>query len=456
MKAVSVKRVLAIALTICFALSLHWCSGRYWHLSSAQEAAIGITILASFLWITELVPLFIVSFIILGLNIVLLSPLLKQPHQLNIFFQPFFSNIILLFLGGFVISKLFQIYKFDKQLARTLLQLSKGRPLGVLIAVILMSTTLSMWMSNTATAAVVITLLLPICEQLDEQEPFRKALFLAVPFSCNIGGFGTPIGSPPNAIALAALNKMGILVGFIDWVLWAIPIVLVLGLVICLLLYKMFKPKFSSLDISAVDNTSIIWTRKSWLALGIIVLTILGWMFSSTIGVSSGTISLIPIVMAFALKILDESEFRRLPWDVLFMVGGGVSLGVAIQVTNLSEILLNSLGEVPISPVILLLSISFMVMLISTFMSNTATAGIVMPLIGGLSIGGISTEVAVLMVTLGCSLAMALPISTPPNSIAFSSGILKPSDMLRAGSLTAVIGVIVVGFLGFLYWQAII
>ena len=411
-------------------------------LTPAQELAALVSIVAVLLWVGEIVPLFVVGFVILGFNIMVLPSLLPEV-DVQVFFKPFFSNIILLFLGGLVISRVFQVYHFDKVLTKKLLKLSNGKPFALLGGVVFLSASLSMWMSNTATSAVVLSALLPLSSSLEESDRFRKALFLAVPFACNIGGFATPIGSPPNAIALSALAKSGYDISFTQWMIWTLPLTCVLLLGTSVLLFKMFPTHNKRIPIEGMKDYQIDWTRKHSLAAGIVSFTILSWLLSSYISVSSGAVAIIPIVLAFSTGLLDEEEFRSLPWDVLFMVGGGISLGVLIQETQLDQFILKYINIDMSYPVLSLFMLSMMVMCFSTIMSNTATAGIVLPVVLSLVNPDVSSVQLALIVTLGCSLAMGLPISTPPNAIAFASGHIKTADMFKAGVLVGIIGIII-------------
>ncbi|NRA63369.1 MAG: SLC13/DASS family transporter [Pseudobacteriovorax sp.] len=422
-------------------------------LSPAQSRVAMLLGVATILWVSEIVPLFVVSFIILGTNLIFIAPVAVTKHASTVYFEPFFSSIILLFLGGFVVSKLFQTYHFDKQLAMMLLKYTKGRSLQLLIGMVLLAAGLSMWMSNTATAAVVLVLLLPIATQLDQDDPLRKSLFLAVPFACNIGGFATPIGSPPNAIALAALQKNGYQVGFLQWFSWTFPIVMILCLLIIGVLWVCYRPKHSVVvfDESSLEKPQ--WTKPRIMALMIIILTILGWMFSRQLGVASSTMSLLPIIGAFSLKLLDEGSFKQLPWDVIFMVGGGVSLGLSLQAAGIDQTirdLLNGWKEVSLAAMVIL---GILVMALSTFMSNTATAGLILPLVVVVGDRFDLAEEGALLVTLACSAAMTLPISTPPNSIAFSSGMLEVRDIVKAGSVISLVSVTIISICALGYWR---
>lgn len=199
-----------------------------WGLTPQQQIAFSILIIAATLWISEAIPLFVTSFIIVALQVVWLAPAMSEagaPVPTQTFLSPFFSNIILLFLGGFTLSSALHKYHLDQRIALWIMARTGGAPSRLLLAVILISAILSMWMSNTATAAMMFAIILPIMSQLPADAPFTHALALSIPFACNIGGLGTPIGTPPNAIALSWLQGAGVDITFLGWMVVALPVV---------------------------------------------------------------------------------------------------------------------------------------------------------------------------------------------------------------------------------------
>ena len=183
-----------------------------------------LVVMAAVLWVTEAVPLFVTSLLILLLELGWLKPVLNE-HGIEVpsslFMAPFFSNVVLLFLGGFVLSAGFQKYRLDEQIARWVLDRSGGKPSRVLASVIAVTAVLSMWMSNTATAAMMLGLSMPMLSRVPSDDPFRRALPLGVAFAANFGGLGTPIGTPPNAIAVQAMDAQGIAPAFATWIVMA-------------------------------------------------------------------------------------------------------------------------------------------------------------------------------------------------------------------------------------------
>ncbi len=425
-------------------------------LTRSQEITAIILIIAAVLWITEWVSLFVVSFLILALEIIWLLPVLQVEElasKKDIFFSPFFSNIILLFLGGFVLSSLMQKYGLDIKFAQLILDRTKGKPAMTLLGIILVCSFLSMWISNTATTAMMLTMVFPLLKRIPDDQPFRKALVLAIPFACNLGGIGTPIGTPPNAIALSYLTKQGFNLSFLDWILFTSPFLVFFLVLLWQLLLRVFPAGDLTLEIDVRDSGKT--TYKHVLAISIFGLTAIGWFTGSYTGLSTGTVALLPIIACFWLGLLDSSDFRSLPWDVLYMVAGGLALGVALNTSGLGAVLV---GQLPLdaSPLILLSIAAGVALVMSTVMSNTATAGLIIPLVMSLNFASEYMLSLVLALAMMCSMAMALPVSTPPNAIAFSSNAIKTKDMIMIGGLIGVVGFIVVALVGSAYWKFMI
>lgn len=421
-------------------------------LSTAQMKTVLILLLAATLWASEWLPLFLVSFIILALELVWLTPSVVS-EGLSVsdsqFFAPFFSNIILLFMGGFVLSSIMQKASLDARFAHWILQVTKGEPAQTLLGIILACAFLSMWMSNTATTAMMLTLILPLIKRMRPDVPFRVGLVLSIPLACNLGGIGTPIGTPPNAIAMSYLAAKGINVSFGQWMSYMLPFLAMTLLVLWYALLKVYPA--GDEKISVPDVTLKPLKPRQWISLGIFLITVLGWLIGGQFGLKTGTVALFPIIASFWLGLLDQNDFRALPWDVLFMVAGGIALGVAIDITALGDVIVSVL---PLSGSyqLLVVAVVLLAAVLGTVMSNTATAGLLIPLIVSFNLPQTYLLVLILAVTLNCSTAMILPVSTPPNAIAFGSGVIQARDLARMGLLMAFLGIVVAFTLGPLYW----
>jgi sodium-dependent dicarboxylate transporter 2/3/5 len=423
-----------------------------WGIPEPGHVALFILVLAALLWITELLPLFVTSLVILLLCLTWLrGSLLENGIEVgaSTFTAPFFSDIILLFLGGFVLAAGLQKYRLDEQMARWVMR-KTGRSVPRLIAGIMAITAfLSMWLSNTATAAMMLSLCLPIIRRLEEDDRYRKAILLAVPFSANIGGLGTPIGSPPNAIAMQYLAELNAAPGFAQWMLAGVPMAAILLVVAWLLLTRIYrghpgKPDFESEPIEIERTPGLIVVGS------VTLVTVLGWLTTGLHPFSSGTVGLIPVIVLFGTRILDTQDLRRLSWDVLLMMGGGLCLGAAISISGLADWLVGILPTEGAEVWMLIIAFGFMASLMSSVMSNTATANLIMPVVIGLTFEPVSP--ILIGVAYACSLAMPLPISTPPNAIAFSSGALRAGDMIRPGVLITAAGLVLTFFVCYWWW----
>lgn len=424
-------------------------------LSMSRPAGVALCILtvAAVLWVTEAVPLFVTSFLILFLNIVWMVPLLAKtatPVSAARFTAPFFSDVILLFLGGFVLSAAFRRYGVDERLARAVLQRTGDRPESLLMGVMATTAFLSMWMSNTATTAMMLGLAGPLLTQVAATDPFRKALTLGIPFAANIGGLGTPIGTPPNAIAVQVMTQTGSAPSFAAWITMAAPMFAIMLFVTWRLLLHLHPTGLRRVAFPAVPSTEFD-ARGAFVA-AIAVLTIGGWLTSGLHGLSSGTVALVPVITFFSLRILKPADLRQLPWDVLILAGGGLSLGVAASSSGLAAWVVSHVpvGEAPL--VIVALGFALVASVMSTFMSNTATANLLIPMAVSLPVG---LERPILcLVAFACSASMALPVTTPPNAMAFGSGHIQVRDMVWPGGLATLVGILA-AVLSVFWWRLV-
>lgn len=403
-----------------------------------QERAVVILALAACLWLTELLPLFVTSLLILYWQISWLNPL-RGPGPAAQWFaetlSPYFSDMTLLFLGGFALSLLLQRSGVDRLLASRILRQTGGEPKSLLLALIAAAAFLSMWVSNTATAAMMIALVLPMAQRLSPHDPLRTSMLLAVPFGCNLGGLGTPIGTPPNSLALSALKQSGIHVSFIDWMLVSMPLMVVGCLGLWWVLVVLYPSQSRSLDLGQGEQPRLDDEAKQGLA--VFITAALLWVFGGSIGLSSGMVGLMLVIWIFGSGGLPAKDFLRLPWDTLMMISGGLAMGRMMQWTGLGEDLVSYWPDS--WPFFLtLMVLSGLAALLTTFMSNTASASLLLPLV--MSLGQVAADQQLFALTVAwmCSLTMLLPVSTPPNAIAHGSGLLSSRAMLKTASLHGV------------------
>ncbi|OGG95298.1 MAG: hypothetical protein A2527_07825 [Candidatus Lambdaproteobacteria bacterium RIFOXYD2_FULL_50_16] len=422
-------------------------------LNLPQSVSFMILVLAALFWVTEWIPLYLTSFMILLLQLVWLVPAIDPAAPKGArapYLAPFFSEIILLFLGGFVLASLLHKFGLDRRLANGLLKWTGTSPAKAMLGFMMASALLSMWMSNTATAAMMFAILLPVAQKIPEGNPFAKGLAVSIPFACNLGGLGTPIGTPPNAIALNFMATKGVHISFLGWMAATIPFMLFFIFILWFFLLKIFPHGGYQLELPEASEGGLSGVQK--LVLGIFGLTVTCWFASDLLDLSIGTLSLIPVILAFGFGLLKGPDFKALPWDVLFMVGGGICLGVGLDKSGLTAKIVTLIPEDQTFWIILV-AFGIVAALMTTFMSNTATANLLVPLAVSLN-----QEVGLLaiMIAMNCSTAMALPISTPPNAIAFGSGLLETRDMYRPGVLISLVALASTLVLGAWYWPFIL
>jgi len=426
-----------------------------------------IFLVATVFWSTEVIPLYATSLCILGMELLFLAtdrglatvlPSLydnfpndpQTGNPLAISYKEVFSSfadpIIILFMGGFLLSAAVTKHGLDRVIAARFLRPFTNRPIVLIYAVLLISGFFSMWMSNTATAAMMIAIIAPLLKGLPAGDRFHRAVILAVPFGANIGGIGTPIGTPPNAIAMSALQKAGITVSFLDWMIVAAPLALLLLAVTGVLLYRFFPPQ-PGLKLPELEKPKKVDTQGK-LTLGILLITIGLWLTGEIHRIHPAGVALLAAAALTTLRVLDRRDVDSIDWNVLILMWGGLSLGSLMEKTRLVDYIvalpvLDTIvgiegvwGAIVLTVFIVILSVT-----LSTFMSNTATAALIIPMAMALSPAN-QGELAILT-ALACSFAMAMPVSTPPNAVAFATGDVPVGSMIRAGGVISVICIIV-------------
>lgn len=437
-------------------------------LSEAGHVALGIFFLAAAFWMLEPFPIYATSVLIIFLQVILLSKegFLFQsvteaytPDSYTAFLGTLANPIIILFLGGFVLADAAVKYDLDKNLTRLLLRPFGTNPVFILLGLMVVTGLLSAFMSNTATTAMMMTVILPIIAKTDMKDPLRIGIALSIPFAANIGGIATPIGTPPNAVVIGALSQQGINIPFGEWMILATPLVILMLIFAWLLLYFMFRPdtKEIILDMKGSFNRS----NNALILYGVFVVTVVLWVTESFHGVKSAIVALIPVVFLTLTGVIKKEDIRKLPWEVLWLVAGGISLGISMKSTGLAEWIVTSIDWSSFGIFMLILVFSAVAILMSNFLSNTVTATLLIPLAVSLATSGIAGEgfsliIISLVIGVSASLAMMLPISTPPNAIAMSTGTLETRDMAKAGFVIGVMGILVIMVYALFYWPLII
>lgn len=438
-------------------------------LTIIQQRMIAIFAFAALMWIVEAVPAWVTSVLIIVVMLFTvsdsgISTLIDPANYVGAATQEdakgtlqlmglinykdiiaaFADPTVMLFMGGFVLALVASKSGVDVTLARALLGLFGKNSKVLLLGFMLVTAVFSMFVSNTATAAMMLTFLAPVFRTLPENERGRIALALAIPIGCNIGGIATPIGTPPNGIALGALKEAGINIGFLDWMLMMTPLMIAILLLSWVVLLFMYRFKSPTLEIKIEGGA-----KKGWQTTAIyivLIMTIALWCGEKLFGINSYVVALFPVGAFTALGIVTGEDIKKLDWPVLWMVAGGFALGTGMKKSGLAEALVNSIPFSEWNIFAVVVGAGLICWLLSTFISNSASAALMVPIL--VTVGtGMSEQLApfggvamlVVGLALSASFAMALPISTPPNAIAYSTGLVKTSQMTRVGLIVGAI-----------------
>lgn len=358
----------------------------------------------------------------------------------------FANPIIILFLGGFILAIAATKSGLDVLLARSLIKPFGKKSENVLLGFLLITGVFSMFVSNTATAAMMLTFLTPVFAALPANGKGRIALTMSIPVAANLGGMATPIGTPPNAIALQALNgpelHMGI--GFGQWMAFMFPLVIVLLLISWFILKKEFPFSQKTIELKIEGHVHHGW--RMWVVCITFAVTILMWLFDRVTGVDANTVALIPIATFAITGVITAKDLQQINWSVIWMVAGGFALGLGMNGSGLATAAIASIPFGSWSPMVILIISGLICYFLSNFISNTATAALLVPILAvvcngmGDSLNAIGGTSTILMgIALSASAAMCLPISTPPNAIAYSTGLIDQKSMLKIGIITGVL-----------------
>ena len=437
-------------------------------LTVVQQRTIALFVFAAFMWILEVVPAWATSIITMVLLIFTVSDgqfaFLRAGENLGTlvsykdFMAQFASPTIMLFMGGFVLAIAATTVGLAVVLAKVLLAPFGKNPKTVLLGILLVVAVFSMFMSNTATAAMMLAFLAPVLKNLPADGKGRIGLALAIPIGANIGGIGTPIGTPPNVIALGYLKEnLGIEIGFGDWCIRMVPFVIVMLIIawFFLLLFFPFKAKEIKLEINADRKKDFHF----WVVAATFVITIVLWLIpEKKTGLNSNEVALIPFAVFVATGVFSKNDFKEINWDVLWMVAGGLALGTALMKTGLAKVLVDTIPFATMPALVVIIVSGIVGYAIANFLSHTSAANLLLPILAtvatAVDLRAFGGSAALLIgLAISTSVAMILPISTPPNAIASSTGLVETKDMAKMGVIMGLVGLVlgyaVLIFVGF-------
>ena len=432
-------------------------------LNPLEIRVIGVFVMAALFWILQPFPIWSTSMLVIVLMIVTMSDSALAPFRVDgvtmishkSVMATFANPIIMLFLGGFFLAAAATKYKMDLNLARVLLKPFGKNPKFVLLGLMLITAVFSMFMSNTATAAMMLAILAPVLKLFDEDDRGKAAFALAIPLGANIGGMGTPIGTPPNAIALGALNDAvarGDLVAnpvtFGQWMAFGIPYVIVLMVIAWLLLLKIYPIKMKEMVLNIEGAGKFDTSPKAIIVYVTFVVCVILWVTGKNVhGINDNAIAMIPMAVFALTGVITKKDLNAMSWDVLWLVAGGFALGVGLNATGLAAHLIKTIPFASWSPLALMIGCGVICLFMANFMSHTSTATLLVPILCAVGIAcqdnlvGLGGVTALLVsVAFASSLGMSLPISTPPNALAHATGYTDTNGMAKTGIVMGIAG----------------
>lgn len=464
-------RTLTICAFVAGLLLLVPLSGDFTH-AVRFTAAIGL--LMALLWLTEAVPM----------GLTALIPLVAFPlagiSSGEKIAQPYANPAVFLFLGGFLVASTFERWGLHRRMAFFALSRVGTEPRRIVFAVILVTAFLSMWISNTATTLMMTPIAVAIVGGLGKEIRTAEATLLGVAYAASLGGLGTPIGTPTNLIFLGAVRELfptAKTITFAEWMLFGVAYLVIL-VPLCWLIVivtsrvpkgaaipldslgierpgAMTRPEKTALVLCAA--TALLWIFRADINLGTFVLK--GWasLFPAAKMINDATVAVAMAFLAFLLpigggkRLLEWEEFKRIPWDVLILFGGGFALADALESSGFSRWAGARLAFVGgWQPVLMIVAICIVVTLLSEVASNVATATAMMPIAAALATS-INVHPYFLMIpaVLAASSGFMLPVATAPNTIVYSTGLVRVRAMARGGVMLDIAAAIVITFLMF-------
>ena len=408
-------------------------------LTVVQQRIIAIFVFATLSWLTECIPAWATSLSIMTIMCITVSEnsfkvfkgdgigeLLKSKDIMASFADP----IIMLFLAGFILAIAASKSGLDTLLAKNMIRPFGKKSENVLLGFLFITGIFSMFISNTATAALMLTFLTPVFASLPADGKGRIALTMSIPLAANLGGMGTPIGTPPNMIAMA-------------------PLVIILLLISWRVILYFFPFNKKTIELKITGEIHRGW--RMYVVIATFIVTILLWVIPKEVtGINTNTVSMIPMGVFAITGVITAKDLQQIDWSVIWMVAGGFALGLGMNGSGLADVAIESIPFGNWSPIVILMVSGFICYFLSNFISNTATAALLMPILAVVCramgdklgvIGGTST--VLIGIAIAASTAMCLPISTPPNAIAYSTGVIHQKDMLKAGLTCGLISLII-------------
>lgn len=430
--------------TVCIAFLISWLHPVQEALQNGDLSADGvwmlrITIIAAGLWLTEAIPAFATAMLVMALELLLITGSeVSAGWNWSELLSVWGSPLIWLFFGGFLLAEAFRSVELDQLATRFILKRSGNKYTQVTLALSALTFVLSMFMSNTATITVVVALLAPFLKSNDFPIS-KRGLLLALAVSANLGGMVTLVGTPPNAIAAVSMSEVGIQISFFKWMLIAAPFALVLFFLSFLYIRRCYfsKELDAFLEFSE-ESEGVLFTSSMAQRLFvcfILLVTVVMWLSQPLHGINPTITAFLAITALSMTGVLTSVSLKNIPWDILILMAGGLSLGKGISETGLASYLTGMFTD-SLSVTAIGIIFAYLAIMMSNFMSNTAASNALLPLVvSATTYSDSMSPHVVLAATFACSCAILLPVSTPPNAICYSTGKMKQSDYARLGLL---------------------
>ncbi|OBT09377.1 Anion transporter [Vibrio sp. UCD-FRSSP16_10] len=420
-----------------------------------HHVVLGLCILSfvAILWLTEALHVTVTAILIPILAVIF--DIFDTQTALGNFSNP----IIYLFLGGFALAAAMHVQGLDKVIADKVLIFAKGKMRTAVFMLFGVTAGLSMWISNTATAAMMLPMVLGILSKVDADKERKTYVFvlLGVAYSASIGGIATVVGSPPNAIAAAEVGLT-----FTEWMSFGVPAAIILLPIAIATLYLALKPNLKGTF--ELNREPIAWDKGKIVTLSIFALTVFFWIFSKPINAMLGGISrfdtiiaLVAIVLVSFARVVHWKDIEKTAdWGVLILFGGGICLSNVLKATGTSVFLANSLSNLvaDFGLIFIIASVALFVVFLTEFASNTASAALLIPIFATVAeVFGMSPVVLSVLIAVAASCAFMLPVATPPNAIVFGSGHIKQQEMMRVGIILNIACIGALTLIAMLLWQ---
>lgn len=421
---------------------------------SSVNKGLALVLFVAILWFSEVIHISVTALMIPLIAVVMGFDGMTTRSALSNFADP----VIFIFFGGFALATALHVQKLDRKIAYFLVSLARGNMLVASLLIFAVTAFLSMWISNTATAAMMLPLAIGVMGHMDREKNRNNFVFvlLGVAYSASIGGLGTLVGSPPNGITARELGW-----GFSEWMKVGLPLMIIMMPLMIAVLYFVFRPKFDRTSADMAQEETIEWTLPRIITAAIFFFIAFCWIFSKKItgllGTSS-TDSLIAILAAVLVVALGCARWQDVvdntDWGVLILFGGGITLSSVMQSSGASAVLGQLIADTfgGASPLMVIFVVCVFIIILTEFTSNTASAALLVPVFAGVAVQmNLPPELLVVVIGVGASCAFMLPVATPPNAIVFGSGLIKQREMIRAGLVLNVVSIFVITFFAYFF-----